>query len=86
VQYSCTYVNVEKFLITDAQHVMHHYQVGILKKMGCYSVKMIIGQNMENLARIVDRYGGVNNHNLYCMDLNPHLPGWAAQFLSWGFD
>jgi hypothetical protein len=36
---------------------MHHSQVGILKKMGCCSVKMITGQNMENHARIVDRYG-----------------------------
>jgi hypothetical protein len=36
---------------------MHHSPVGILKKMGCCSVKMITGQNMENLARIVDRYG-----------------------------
>jgi hypothetical protein len=35
---------------------MHRSQVGILKKMGCYSVKMITGQNMENLARTVDRY------------------------------
>jgi hypothetical protein len=53
--YGCTHVNVKTYLVADVQHVMQHYQVGILKKMGCSSVKMITGQNMVNRARIVDR-------------------------------
>jgi hypothetical protein len=55
VEYGCIYVNVKIYLVADVQHVMQHYQVGILKKMGCSSVKMITGQNMENPVRIVDR-------------------------------
>jgi hypothetical protein len=55
VEYYYIIVNVKTYLVTDVQRVMQHYQVGILKRMGCSSVKMITGQSMENPARIVDR-------------------------------
>jgi len=55
VEYGCIIGNVKTYLVADVQHVMQHYQVGILKRMGCSSVKMITGQSMENPARIVDR-------------------------------
>ena len=55
VAYGYIIVNVKTYLVADVQHVMQHYQVGILKRMGCSSVKMITGQSMENPARIVDR-------------------------------
>jgi len=55
VEYDYIIVNVKTYLVADVQHVMQHYQVGILKRMGCCSVKMITGQSMENPARIVGR-------------------------------
>jgi hypothetical protein len=60
VDYGCIIVKGKTYLVADVQHVMQRYQVGILKRMGCSSVKMITGQSMENLARIVDRYGLMN--------------------------
>jgi hypothetical protein len=55
VEYGDIVVNVKTYLVADVQHVMQHYQVGILKRMGYSSVKMITGQSMVNPARIVDR-------------------------------
>jgi hypothetical protein len=55
VEYGCIIVNAKTYLVADVQHVMQLYQVGILKRMGCCSAKMITGQSMENRARIVDR-------------------------------
>jgi len=55
VEYCCIIVNVKTYLVADVQRAMQHYQVGILKRMGCCSVKMITGQSMENPARIVGR-------------------------------
>jgi hypothetical protein len=49
------FIIIQSYLVADVQHVMQHYQVGILKKMGSFSVKMITGLNMENPVRIVDR-------------------------------
>jgi len=55
VEYGNIIVNVKTYLVADVQRVTQHYQVGILKRMGCSSVKMITGQSMENPARIVGR-------------------------------
>lgn len=59
MQYHYLY-NFKIFLVSDVQHVMHHCQVGISKRMVYCFVRMITGQNMESHARTVDRYENVN--------------------------